>query len=89
MQRGGKGQTVMVHADLAVCRPASLGVYLQELRSRRGLTLTEASLEIGVHRDHLYKLEHNKREPLLRSAARIAEFYGVSVDSMVKCMGDL
>lgn len=51
-------------------------------RLRLGLSTVQVSDGIGVHRSQVYRWEEGDGEPLVRHAAALADFYGVSLDSL-------
>lgn len=50
------------------------------LRKNKGVTQAFAAKEIGVSPRAYQKYEYKESEPTLSVAARIADFYGVSLD---------
>ncbi len=50
------------------------------LRKSRGVSQTFAAKEIGISPRAYQKYEYMESEPTLSVAARIADFYGVSLD---------
>lgn len=57
-----------------------LGARIKELRESRGLTQEELAIALGLSRPAVTKYERDERIPDLITAARIAEFFGVSMD---------
>lgn len=57
---------------------------LKKERERRGLTQEEAADVIGMSRSGYINIENGKRNPSLRSAFKIADFYNINVRLLLK-----
>lgn len=57
-----------------------IGERLCTLRNERELTMKELGLAIGVSDSAVNKYEKNKSEPSYKTLAKIANFFGVSID---------
>lgn len=65
-------------------RRPPLGARLRELRKRRGLSLGQVSLETGISRAALSRLEAGERQqPHLCVLWRLADLFRVSIDELV------
>lgn len=53
---------------------------LQELRTRRRISCKVTSELCGLHPDAIRRYERGEQEPNIESAAKIADFFGVSMD---------
>jgi transcriptional regulator with XRE-family HTH domain len=62
----------------------SLAVRLQALRARQGLTLTEASEQLGINRHTLSRLEAGTQRPYGPTLKKLAEGYGVPVEALIE-----
>jgi transcriptional regulator with XRE-family HTH domain len=62
----------------------TLAVRLQTLRARRGLTLTQASEELGINRHTLSRLEAGTQRPYGPTLKKLAEGYGVPVEDLIE-----
>ena len=54
------------------------------LRNLRGMTQEEVAEVIGISRQSYAKWEQGETIPDIEKCARLAEFYGVSIDSLVQ-----
>src|ERR687889_1663550 len=61
----------------------SLAETLRVLRARRGLTLVEASKQLGVNRHTLRELELGLRNPYYPTLEKIAQGYGLTVEELM------
>jgi len=61
----------------------SLAETLRVLRARRGLTLVEASRQLGVNRHTLRELELGVRNPYYPTLEKIAQGYGLTVEELM------
>ncbi len=67
---------------------ATLGNYLRELRERQKVSQKEVAEETGISRPYLSQLETGKRGvPGPKILKRLADFYGVSVESLFAAAG--
>jgi transcriptional regulator with XRE-family HTH domain len=57
---------------------------LRELRSERGLTLSELAEQTGISAPHLSRLEKGERQPSIGALLQLARVYGVSVSQLVE-----
>ena len=53
-------------------------------RARLGLSLEEAANSIGVNRNSLFRWENGEVEPTAENLAKLAQFYGCSVEYLVE-----
>ena len=60
----------------------SFGAQLRALRKRKGLTQAEMAAWAGVSQAAENKWEHGVSEPSLEMLARMADFFGVSLDAL-------
>ena len=60
------------------------GKKLRKLRLENELTQEELGFEIDLDNSTIAKYENNKRCPNLFVAKKIADFFGVTVDDMLK-----
>jgi transcriptional regulator with XRE-family HTH domain len=61
-------------------REETMGERLKRIREERGFSQTELAVAAGIPVGSLRSWERNRREPLLGSAARLAQALGVSID---------
>lgn len=61
----------------------AVGPRLRQLRSRRGLTLSELAAETGVSVSTLSRLEAGLRRPTLEQLLPLARAHGVTLDDLV------
>lgn len=63
----------------------TMGRRLASVRALRGLSQEEAAAQAGVTQPYLSNLENDKApSPPLYTVAKLAAFYGVSIDYLVK-----
>jgi transcriptional regulator with XRE-family HTH domain len=60
------------------------GEKLSTLRKRRGLSRRELSELVDVSQDHIYSIETGRRSPNSRMVVRIADFFGVTLDQLMR-----
>ncbi|MDR1327619.1 MAG: helix-turn-helix domain-containing protein [Heliobacteriaceae bacterium] len=65
-----------------ICK--NFGKNLRKLRLERGLTQEELGFEIDIDNSTIAKYEKNKRCPNLLAAKKIADFFEVTIDKMLK-----
>lgn len=63
------------------------GQRLKQLRLRAGLTQQELAAELGVRLATLSDWERNDGSPALSHVVRAAEFFGVSIEWLVRGRG--
>ena len=63
--------------------PATLPVRLRALRARRGWTVREAAERVGTTADNLSRIERGTRHPRASTLQKLAETYGVSLESLI------
>jgi transcriptional regulator with XRE-family HTH domain len=61
-----------------------LGEKLRTLRKRRSLTVRQLGDRLGVDHSHITKIETGENIPSLPLAIKIADFFGISVDQLVR-----
>lgn len=72
-------------AELPPAQVALFGVTLQQLRIGRGLTQSELATALGLAANaHISFLENGKKEPSPALVVRIAEYFGVSCDYLLR-----
>lgn len=57
---------------------------LRELRKKCGLTMKELGAEIGVAESTISQYETGKREPDYETLLKLAEYFGTSVDVLLR-----
>lgn len=57
---------------------------LRERRKVKGLTLEEASREIGIHFASLSRIERGQQTPSPKVARRLCAVYGLSMDDLYR-----
>ncbi len=65
-------------------RTAPLAVRLRELRAGTGLKSGQVAQHVGIDATTLSRLEHGRSLPSIENAQRLAEFYQVSLDSLLE-----
>lgn len=61
---------------------AGLGEAIRALRTERGISQEELSLETGVHRNYIGGIERGERSPTVVAIASLAEGLGVSLSDL-------
>ncbi len=61
----------------------TMGTRLQRLRQAAGMSQPQLAVKAGVPLQSLRNWEHDRREPLVGAAARLAKAMGVSLDELV------
>ncbi|WP_150460773.1 helix-turn-helix domain-containing protein [Nesterenkonia ebinurensis] len=61
----------------------TVGPRLKHLRLRRDITLTQLAAETGISTSTLSRLESGLRRPTLEQLLPLAQYYGVTLDSLV------
>ena len=59
-------------------------MFLRELRKARGITMKELGDMLGVSESTISLYENGKREPSYELLLKIAEFFNVSVDYLLR-----
>lgn len=62
----------------------TFGDNLKYLRLKAGLTQEELADKVGVKKQAISRYENSDRQPNIRTAKRIADVFGVSLESMAK-----
>ena len=62
----------------------TLGARLQELRLRRGMSQDALADKLGVSRQAVSKWERDEATPDLDKIIKLSEFYGISLDALLK-----
>ena len=57
---------------------------IKELRVERGLTKVQLAKELGVNKRTILRWEQDMMCMSLRHAVKIAQFFGISLDELVK-----
>lgn len=68
----------------AANKAAAFATRLRELRAQRGLQSGEVARALGMNATTLSRLEHGRQNPSIDTAHRLAEFYGVTLDTLLK-----
>ena len=63
---------------------SKLGEKLRALRLREGLTVRQLGERLGVDHSHITKIERGENIPSLPLALKIADFFGLSLDQLVR-----
>lgn len=58
-------------------------LHLKELRTKKGLSMTDVASALGVSRQAYSYYENNQRDPDTAMVKTLAEFYGVSTDYLL------
>lgn len=64
------------------------GEYLKKLRTEKGLSQDALGEVLGISRQSVSKWEQGNSTPDIDNIGKLAEFYGVSIDSLVKGESD-
>lgn len=57
---------------------------LRELRKEKGISLKELGAEVGVAESTMSLYENGKRQPDYETLLKLAEYFGVSVDYLLR-----
>lgn len=57
---------------------------IKELRLERGLTKVQLAKELGVNKRTILRWEQDMMSMSLKNAVKVAEFFGISLDELVK-----
>ena len=60
------------------------GEYLKNLRNGKGISQDALGEALGISRQSVSKWEQGNSTPDIDNIGKLAEFYGVSIDSIVK-----
>ena len=60
------------------------GKVLRQLRETKGMSSTELGEAVGVHQSMIINMEREFKRPSVELLARIAKFFGVTVDELIK-----
>ena len=60
------------------------GEYLKKLRTEKGLSQDALGEVLGISRQSVSKWEQGNSTPDIDNIGKLAEYYGVSIDSLVK-----
>ena len=71
------------HADANTLPKINLAINLICLRQDRKTSQTELANALGVNQKNVSQWEHGNVAPSLRYLIALAEFYGVSIDSLL------
>ena len=64
------------------------GEYLKKLRNDKGISQDALGEALGISRQSVSKWEQGNSTPDIDNIGKLAEFYGVSIDSIVKGEAD-
>ena len=64
------------------------GEYLKKLRNGKGISQDALGEALGISRQSVSKWEQGNSTPDIDNIGKLAEFYGVSIDSIVKGEAD-
>lgn len=62
----------------------SIGANVQRLRQERSISQGALAEAINIHQTHISKIELGKKTPSMEVAQQLADFFGVSLDELVK-----
>lgn len=62
----------------------SIGANVQRLRQNRSMSQSELAEAVNIHQTHISKIELGKKTPSMEVAQQLADFFGVSLDELVK-----
>jgi transcriptional regulator with XRE-family HTH domain len=62
---------------------------MQWLRTKRGITQKQLAAELGVGKSHINQIESGKRRPGAELVFKVADFFDVSADLLVRDELDL
>ena len=57
---------------------------IKDLRLERGLTKVQLAKELGVNKRTILRWEKDMMSMSLKNAVKVAEFFGISLDELVK-----
>lgn len=57
---------------------------IKDLRLERGLTKVQLAKELGVNKRTILRWEQDMMSMSLKNAVKVAEFFGISLDELVK-----
>ncbi|WP_145517306.1 helix-turn-helix transcriptional regulator [Streptococcus salivarius] len=57
---------------------------IKELRLEHGLTKVQLAKELGVNKRTILRWEQDMMSMSLKNAVKVAEFFGISLDELVK-----
>ena len=79
-----EGKAYTQYGIFNTARDASntLPVIAYRLREEKGVTISDVSREIGVSISTIYGIENGTNIPRLDTAARLADYYGVTLDAL-------
>jgi transcriptional regulator with XRE-family HTH domain len=63
---------------------SSIAERLRVLRAKKNIKQTEMTKEIGIARQTLSMIERGEQFPTIRQIAALSDFFGVSIDYLVK-----
>lgn len=63
---------------------SSIAERLRVLRAKRNVKQTDMTREIGIARQTLSMIERGEQFPTIRQIAALSDFFGVSIDYLVK-----
>lgn len=61
----------------------NLGTNVKRLRKERGWSQTELAEKVGVHLNHINRIETGKYMPVLDTVVKLADLFEVSIDYLV------
>ncbi len=62
----------------------SVAENIKKLREARHLTQSELAAELGVAQQFIGAIERGRKNPSLQMSLDIAEFFGITVDELIK-----
>jgi transcriptional regulator with XRE-family HTH domain len=66
----------------------NIGERVRELRNERGVKATFIASKIGISQPHLSMIERDKQLPTIPQLISLSDFFGVSIDYLVKGAND-
>jgi putative transcriptional regulator len=62
---------------------SNIGERITHYRNERGLSRSQLASEVRVTEAAVGHMENNQRKPSLKTAVRLANFFGVSLDELI------
>ncbi|GHE72238.1 helix-turn-helix domain-containing protein [Roseivirga thermotolerans] len=66
-----------------------VGLNIKEIRSKKGMLQKEVAAAAGLHPANYNKIEKGEREPSVDALAKVAKFFGMTIDQVVYYEGDV
>lgn len=65
-----------------------ISMRIKQLRLERGLTKVQLAKDLGVNKRTILRWEHDMMSMSLKNAVKVAEFFEISLDELVKLGND-